>query len=99
MKLPIMQSSPASLHFLPLRTKYSHLPLLKHELCSSLSVRFKISHPYKSTGNIVVLCKCACVCVCMCVCVCVCVCVCRDTHTYARTNILQIWLVTSFLFT
>jgi hypothetical protein len=55
MKLLIMQSSPASRHFLSLRSKYSPQNLvLKYNLCSSLSVRDHISHPYKTTGKIIV---------------------------------------------
>jgi hypothetical protein len=48
-----MESSPASHHFLPLRSKHSpQHPVLKYlHLCSSLSVRDQVSHPYK-TGKI-----------------------------------------------
>jgi hypothetical protein len=48
MKLLIMQSSPGSRHFLPRRTKYSQHPVLQNLLCSSLSVRDQVSHPYKT---------------------------------------------------
>jgi len=52
----IMQSSPASRHFLPHRSKYSpQHPVLKHNLCSSHSVRDQVSHPYKTVGKIIVL--------------------------------------------
>jgi hypothetical protein len=34
MKLLIMQSSPFSRHFLPLRYKHPHLPVLKHPQCT-----------------------------------------------------------------
>jgi len=56
MKLLIMQSSPAFHHFLPLRHKYSpwHL-VVKRLQWFSLGVRDKVSHPYKTTGKIVVL--------------------------------------------
>jgi hypothetical protein len=48
MKLLIMQSSPASCHFLPIMSKYSpHHPILSLNLLSSLSVRDQVSHPYK----------------------------------------------------
>jgi hypothetical protein len=51
-----MQSSPPPWQFLPLRSKYSpQLPVLRHNLCSSLSVRDQVSHPYKTTGEIIVL--------------------------------------------
>jgi hypothetical protein len=53
MKLLNMQFSPASCHFILLRSKYSpQLPVLK--LCSSLNVRDQVSHPYK-TSKIIVL--------------------------------------------
>jgi hypothetical protein len=53
-----MQSSPASHHFLPLRSKYStKYPIFRHlKLCSFLSMRYHVSHPYKTTGKIIVLC-------------------------------------------
>jgi hypothetical protein len=51
MKLLIMQFSPLSRHFIPLRSKYSP----QHPvLCSSLNVRDQISHPYRTTGKIIV---------------------------------------------
>jgi len=50
-------SSPASCHFLPLRSKYSpQHPVFKHNLCPSPSVRDQVSSPYKITGIIMVLC-------------------------------------------
>jgi hypothetical protein len=52
MKHPIIQSSPASCHFLLLRSKCS----LQHPV---------LTHPHK-TGKIIVLCMCVCVCVCVC---------------------------------
>jgi hypothetical protein len=57
MKLLIMQSSPASCHFLPLRSAYFHSTLFSDTLNrrSSLSVRDQISRSYKTTGKIVVL--------------------------------------------
>jgi hypothetical protein len=46
-KLLIMQSSPHSRHFPPLRSKHSpRHPVLTHNLCSSLSVRDQDSHPF-----------------------------------------------------
>jgi hypothetical protein len=50
MKLLTMQSSPASLQFLPLRSEYSpQQPVFKH---TSLDVTEQFSHPYKRTGKI-----------------------------------------------
>jgi len=52
-----MRSSPASHHFLPLRSKYSpqhHAPNT-FNLCPSLIVRDQVSHPQKITGEIIVL--------------------------------------------
>jgi hypothetical protein len=50
-----VQLPPFSHHLIPLRSKYSSQnPVLKHfSLCSSLSVRDQVSHPYKTTGRIV----------------------------------------------
>jgi hypothetical protein len=55
MKLLIMQPSPASLHLLPLRSKYSpHLPVLNTlSPYTSLSERDQVSHPHKTTGKII----------------------------------------------
>jgi hypothetical protein len=54
MKLLIMQSSPASLHFLTLRSKYSpQPPVLRHP--QSVFFPYQVSHPYKTTGKIMVL--------------------------------------------
>jgi hypothetical protein len=53
-----MQSSPASHHFIPLRSKYSpEHPVLSNtlNLYSSPSVRDQVSHPHKTTGKIMVL--------------------------------------------
>jgi len=48
-----MQFSPASRHFLPLRSKYSpQHPAVRHNLCTSLSVTEEVEHPYKQTGTI-----------------------------------------------
>jgi hypothetical protein len=46
----IIQSSPASHHFLPLRYKYSpQHPLLRHlNLCSSFSMGDQVSYPWKN---------------------------------------------------
>jgi hypothetical protein len=58
MKLFIMQFSPFSCHLISLRSKYipKH-PVLKHPpcLCSSLNVWDHVSHPYGTTGKIIVL--------------------------------------------
>jgi hypothetical protein len=56
MKLPILQLSPFSRYFIPVRSKYSQHPVLKNpSLCSSLNVRDQVSHPYKTTRRIMVL--------------------------------------------
>jgi len=56
MKLFTMQYSPASRHLLPLKSIYSpQYPVLKHlNSNSSISVRYKVSQPYK-TGKIMIL--------------------------------------------
>jgi len=58
-RLLVIQSSPASCHFLSLRSKYSPQRfIIRHcqsTLCSSLSVRDQISHTCKIVGQIVVL--------------------------------------------
>jgi hypothetical protein len=55
MKLIIMQFSP-TYHFIPLRSKYSpQHPVLTLSLCSSLNIRDQVSHPYRTTGKIIVL--------------------------------------------
>jgi len=58
MKLLIMQSSPASRHFLLLRSKCStQYPVLRHtQTVILLSARDQVSHPYKTTGkNIIII--------------------------------------------
>jgi len=57
MNLLIMQSSPASCIFIPLRSKYStQNPVLTHpQSMFLLSVTVQASHPYKTTGKIIVL--------------------------------------------
>jgi hypothetical protein len=57
MKLLVMQLSPPSSHSIPLWYKYSQHPVPKHPqfLCSSLTVRVHVSHPYRNTGEITVL--------------------------------------------
>jgi len=58
MKLLILHSFPASSHFLPLRSKYSQYPALKHpEYISLLSMRGLVLHPYETAGRIMVLCS------------------------------------------
>jgi hypothetical protein len=50
-----MQSSPASCHFLPLRSKYSpQHPVLKHHQCIIFRVRDQVAHPYKTKCNCIV---------------------------------------------
>jgi len=53
----IIHSSPTSRHFLPLSSEYSPHTLFTNTLnpCPFLSVRDQVSHPYKSTGKIIVL--------------------------------------------
>jgi hypothetical protein len=56
MNLPTMQPSPTSCHFISLWSKYSpQHPVLKHSLCFSYNVRDQVSHPYRTTGKIIVL--------------------------------------------
>jgi hypothetical protein len=57
MKLFIMQFSPFSCHLISLWSEYppQHPVLKKPRLCSSLNVRDQVSHPYRTTGKIVVL--------------------------------------------
>jgi hypothetical protein len=57
MKLLIMRFSPASYSFIPLGSKYfSRHPVLEPlSLYSSLNIRDKVSHPYKTTSRITVL--------------------------------------------
>jgi hypothetical protein len=56
-KLLIMQSSPASHHFLPLMSKHSpQYPVLKHsQSCSSFDVTGQVSHPYKIMNKSIVV--------------------------------------------
>jgi len=53
MKLLIMQSSPASRHFLPLRSKHSpHHPVLKHPQSTLLPhCGRQVSQSHKTTGK------------------------------------------------
>jgi hypothetical protein len=51
-----MQFSPTSCHFISLRSKYSQHPVLKHRgVRSSLHTRDQASHPYRTTGKIIIL--------------------------------------------
>jgi hypothetical protein len=52
-KLLVMQCSPPSRHFIPLRSKYSaEQPVLIHNsLCSFVNVRNQALHPYTTTGK------------------------------------------------
>jgi hypothetical protein len=56
-KLLIMQYFQPSCHLIPLRSKYSPSNLFSNtlSLCSSLNVREQVSHPYKTTGKIIIL--------------------------------------------
>jgi hypothetical protein len=51
MQLLIMQFSPASCHFIPLRPNILLNTLFSNtlNLCSSLNVRDQVSHPYKTS--------------------------------------------------
>jgi hypothetical protein len=57
MKLFFIEFSPPSLHFIPLFSKYSpQHPVLKYSQSVFLrNIRNQISHPYKTTGKIIVL--------------------------------------------
>jgi hypothetical protein len=51
--LLVMQLSPPSRHFIPLRSKYSpQHPVLKHPKSVFLPQCYKVSHPYRTTGKI-----------------------------------------------
>ena len=52
-----MQSHPFPRYLVPPRSKYSpQHPVLKHpQLLSSLNVNDQVSHPYKTTGKIIIL--------------------------------------------
>jgi hypothetical protein len=56
MKLLIMQFAPISCHFIHLWSKYSLQHPVSNTLsrCSSLNVRDQVSHPYRTTGEIIV---------------------------------------------
>jgi hypothetical protein len=57
MKLLIVQFSPFSCYFIPLRSKFSLITLFLNtlSLCSSLNVGNQVLHPYKTTCRIMVL--------------------------------------------
>jgi hypothetical protein len=57
-KLIIMQFSPVSCHFIPLRSKYSLSTLFSNtlNLCSYLNRRYQVLQPYKTAGSVVALC-------------------------------------------
>jgi hypothetical protein len=57
MKFLLMQCSPLSCCLVPLRHKYpSQHPILEHpQSLFSLSVKDQVSHPYKTTGKIILL--------------------------------------------
>jgi hypothetical protein len=51
-----MQFPPISLHFIPPRPKYSpQHPVLKHPQSMFLNITDQVSHPYRTTGKIIVL--------------------------------------------
>jgi putative component of membrane protein insertase Oxa1/YidC/SpoIIIJ protein YidD len=56
MEFLITQFYRASCHFVPLRSKYSPKSLSSNtfNLCSSLNARGQVSHPYRTTGKIIV---------------------------------------------
>jgi hypothetical protein len=56
MKFLIVQLPPFPRHLIPLRSKYSSQNLLSNtlSLCSSVSVRDQVSHPYITSGRIMV---------------------------------------------
>jgi hypothetical protein len=55
-KILIMQFSPMSSHFISLRSKYSpQHPVLNHPQSVFFNVRDQVSHPYRTTGKIIVL--------------------------------------------
>jgi hypothetical protein len=56
MKLLIMQVSPTSGLVIPLWSKYTpQHPVLTLSLCTSLNVRYQVSHPNRTTGKIIIL--------------------------------------------
>jgi hypothetical protein len=57
MKLLIVQFLPLPCHLSPLRPKYSSQLAISNSLslCSSISVSFQVSHPYKRKRKIIVL--------------------------------------------
>jgi hypothetical protein len=58
MKLLIMQFFATPYHLTPLRFKYSIQHMFSNTLsvCFSLNVRYQVSHPYRTTGKIIILC-------------------------------------------
>jgi hypothetical protein len=59
MKLLIMQFSPTSFHVILLHAKYSpqHSVLKHHEYIFSLNITDQVSHPYRTTGKIILSAK------------------------------------------
>jgi len=57
MGLLALYSSPFPCYFVPLRAKYSLSTVLSNilNLHFSLSVRVQVSHPYKTTGKVIVV--------------------------------------------
>jgi hypothetical protein len=56
MKLHIMQFSPTSYYFIPLRSRYSQYCVLNtFNLFFPLNARDQVSHSYKTAGKIIVL--------------------------------------------
>jgi hypothetical protein len=54
MKLLIVKFLPFSCYFIPLRSKYAPQNPESLSLCFSLNVRDQDSHPYKTSGRIIV---------------------------------------------
>jgi hypothetical protein len=57
MKLLTMQFPPISYHFIPLWSDILLSTLFSDSFSSFLNITDQVSQPYKTTGNIMVLCK------------------------------------------
>jgi len=55
MKLLIMHSSSVPCSLVSLRLKYLQHPIVKLSVCSSLSVKYEVSHQHTVAGKIIVL--------------------------------------------
>jgi hypothetical protein len=53
-KLLVMQFSPLSRHLIPLRSKFLLSTLFSNtlSLCSSLNIRYQVSHPYRTAWHV-----------------------------------------------